>query len=71
MNLIFVPLIHSPNLNFIERLWKFMRQKIIRVKYREKLSEFERDSMQFFNTIHQYQNELKPFIRTQLHLIQA
>jgi len=70
IRLIFLPS-YSPNLNFIERLWKFMRQKIIGVKYREKFTEFERDIVQFFNTIHQYQNELKPYIGTQLHLIQA
>lgn len=68
VKLIFLPS-YSPNLNFIERLWKFMRQRIIGVKYREKFKEFEFDIMQFFKNIKDYEEELRPFIGTQFHLI--
>lgn len=70
IRLIFLPS-YSPNLNFIERLWKFLRQKIIGVKYREKFKEFEYDVMQFFDHIKEYETELRPFIGTKLHLIEV
>jgi len=60
---------YSPNLNFIERLWKFMKKYIIGVKYREKFKEFEYDVHQFFDNIDQYKSQLKQFIGTDLHLV--
>lgn len=60
---------YSPNLNFIERLWKFMKKYIIGVKYREKFKEFENDVMQFFEDFPQYETKLRQFIGTELHLV--
>ena len=60
---------YSPNLNFIERLWKFMKKYIIGVTYREKFKEFEFDIHQFFNTISQYEDRLRKFIGSDLHLV--
>lgn len=70
IELIFLPS-YSPNLNFIERLWKFMKKYIIGVKYREKFKEFEYDIQQFFKNINQYEDKLRPFIGTQLHLVKV
>lgn len=60
---------YSPNLNFIERLWKFMKKYIIGVQYREKFKEFEYDIHQFFDNIEQYKTRLRQFIGTDLHLV--
>jgi len=60
---------YSPNLNFIERLWKFMKKYIIGVKYREKFKEFEYDIHQFFDNFNQYETRLRKFIGTDLHLV--
>ena len=60
---------YSPNLNFIERLWKFMKKYIIGVKYREKFKEFEYAIHQFFDNLDQYKSPLKHFIGTELHLM--
>lgn len=68
IKLIFLPS-YSPNLNFIERLWKFMKKYIIGVKYREKFKEFEADVRYFFDNIQQYEKELRQFIGTELHLV--
>lgn len=68
IELIFLPP-YSPNLNFIERLWKFMKKYIIGVKYREKFKQFEEDIRYFFNHIPNYEEKLRPFIGTELHLI--
>ena len=68
MELIFLPP-YSPNLNFIERLWKYLKKYIIGVKYREKFKEFETDVVQFFENISQYKDTLRPFIGTELHMV--
>jgi transposase len=68
LKLIFLPP-YSPNLNFIERLWKFMKKYIIGVKYREKFKEFEYDIHHFFDNFDQYGTRLRQFIGTDLHLV--
>ncbi len=60
---------YSPNLNFIERLWKFMKKYIIGVKYREKFKQFETDVRYFFDHIADYEEKLRPFIGEKLHLV--
>jgi len=52
---------YSPNLNIIERLWKFFHIKH-RDKYFEKFKEFEKETLHFFKTIHRYDNELKTLL---------
>ena len=42
---------YSPNLNPIERLWKFMRQRVMYNKYYEKFSEFNDSVLNFFKNI--------------------
>lgn len=68
IKLIFLPS-YSPNLNFIERLWKYMKKYIIGVKYREKFKEFEQDIHYFFDNIDQHEEKLRKFIGTELHLV--
>lgn len=46
---------YSPNLNFIERLWKYMKKYIIGTTYREKFKQFEMDIHQFFDHIEQHE----------------
>lgn len=70
IKLIFLPS-YSPNLNYIERLWKFMKKYIIGVKYREKFKEFEADINYFFTHIENYKDKLRLFIGTDLHLIKV
>lgn len=68
IKLIFLPA-YSPNLNFIERLWKFMKKYIIGIKYREKFQQFEYDIHQFFDNVSRYEKELRQFIGTEMHLV--
>ena len=68
IKLIFLPP-YSPNLNFIERLWKYMKKYIIGVKYRDKFKQFEYDIHYFFDNISQYEDRLRQFIGTELHLV--
>lgn len=52
---------YSPNLNIIERLWRFFHEKH-RDKYFEKFKEFEEAVLLFFKNIHQYDSELKTLL---------
>lgn len=70
IKLIFLPS-YSPNLNFIERLWKYMKKYIIGVKYREKFKEFEDDIHYFFDNINLHEEKLRKFIGTELHLVKV
>jgi transposase len=49
---------YSPNLNIIERLWKFFHEKY-RDRYFEKFKEFEASALSFFENIHQHDEELR------------
>lgn len=57
IHLIYLPP-YSPNLNIIERLWKFFHEKY-RDTYFEKFKEFEIAALSFFQNIHQYDHELR------------
>lgn len=52
---------YSPNLNIIERLWKFFHQKH-NDKYFERFKDFEETVLTFFQNIHQYNKELKTLL---------
>jgi transposase len=52
---------YSPNLNIIERLWKFFHSKH-HDAYFEKFKEFETAVLSFFQNIHQYDEELKSLL---------
>jgi len=60
---------YSPNLNFIERLWHFMKKYIIGTKRRQTFKEFEADIQVFFDDIGDYRDRLRQFIGTEMHLI--
>ena len=52
---------YSPNLNIIERLWRFFHEKH-RDKYFERFKEFEKAVLYFFQHIHRYDSELKTLL---------
>jgi transposase len=60
---------YSPNLNFIERLWHFLKKYIIGIKRRQTFKEFEADVHAFFDHMGDYEARLRKFIGTQMHLI--
>ena len=52
---------YSPNLNIIERLWRFFHEKM-QNNYFEKFPEFEQAVLSFFQNINQYDDELKTLL---------
>ena len=53
---------YSPNLNLIERLWKFMKKKVINSFYYEKYDEFKEAILDFFKNIKSYKKELETLL---------
>jgi transposase len=68
IKLLFLPA-YSPNLNFIERLWHFMKKYIIGIKRWDKFKDFEAHIHDFFDNIGDYEQRLRQFIGTEMHLI--
>jgi transposase len=62
IRLLFLPP-YSPNLNIIERLWKFTKKNILYAKYYDKPKEFHQTIENFFININQnFQKELKSLL---------
>lgn len=53
---------YSPNLNLIERLWHFMRVKILNSTYYEKHDQFKSAILSFLGDIKQYKSELRSLL---------
>lgn len=59
---------YSPNLNLIERLWKFMRKKIINTQFYRTKEEFRQAIVKFFTNIKQYKDELSSLMTLNFHV---
>lgn len=57
IQLIFLPS-YSPNLNLIERLWKFFKKKVLYNTYYENIKDFRLACIQFFRNINAHWGEL-------------
>jgi len=62
---------YSPNLNLIERLWKFMRKKVIDPVFYRTKDEFRANVLSFFENIAQYKDELKSLLTLNFHVIKS
>lgn len=70
VKLMFLPS-YSPNLNLIERLWKFMKKKILYNTYYEKFDTFKEATLGFFENIEQYKDELDSLLTNNFNLLNA
>lgn len=61
IKLVFLPS-YSPNLNLIERMWKFFKKKVLYNTYYEKLEDFRKACIKFFRNIESYHDELVPLL---------
>lgn len=70
ITLLFLPS-YSPNLNIIERLWKFTKKKILYAKYYETPAKFHLAITDFFQTINQnYNADLKKLLTLKFQFFQ-
>ena len=68
--LIFLPT-YSPNLNLIERLWRFFHQRATWNRYFETFEEFRTTSLNFFKNLNIYQKELSFLLTDNFQLVPA
>lgn len=62
---------YSPNLNPIERLWKFMKKKMMANHYYETIVEFRKSLSEFFRGIRKYWPELETLLTDNFQIMQA
>ena len=61
LKLVYLPP-YSPELNLIERVWKFFKKKVLYNKYYEDLQAFRQAAIQFFSNIADHENELRAIL---------
>lgn len=60
---------YSPNLNLIERLWRFFHMKVTNNHYFETYDEFRKSSLRFFRNLDYYKEELSTLMTDNFQLI--
>lgn len=68
IELFFLPS-YSPNLNLIERLWKFSKKKLVHNKYYEKFDLFVEIVKQYFNNLERYKKDLIKILTQKFEII--
>ena len=67
IKLIFLPP-YSPNLNLIERYWKFFKKKVLNNRYYETFDEFKQACKSFFRKRKKYLPELQTLLTENFHI---
>lgn len=62
---------YSPNLNLIERLWKFPRQKIINTTFYRTKGQFRIAVLNFFNRLPEFGPDLASLLTREFHILHA
>jgi len=62
---------YSPNLNLIERLWKFLRKKVINTSFYRTKEKFRQAILNFFENIEQYKPELETLLTLNFRLAKS
>jgi transposase len=62
---------YCPNLNIIERLWKFFKKKIMKNMYYKEFNDFLDNIYTFFKDIKEYENELLNLLSLNFQIIKA
>ena len=61
----------SPNLNLIERLWKFLRQKIINTAFYRTKGQFKTAILDFFDRLPEFGQEPASRMRLKFHVLDS
>jgi transposase len=62
---------YSPNLNIIERLWKFSKKKLMHNRYYEKYEMFEKEVKKFYENIYVFNEKLKNVLNLKFQIMSA
>ena len=70
ITLIYLPP-YSPNLNLIERLWRYFKKKVMKNRFYQTFEEFEKAVEQFFINFDDYTADLKSLLSFKFGIIKA
>ena len=59
---------YSPNLNLIERLWKYLRQTVLDTTYYETLDAFRKAITRFFDNVDEHAEALRSLMQPNFHI---
>jgi transposase len=62
---------YSPNLNLIERFWKFLRQKIINATFYRTKGQFRTAVLDFFTRLDEFGQDLAALLTRKFHIIHS
>jgi transposase len=62
---------YSPNLNLIERVWKFFRKKVMNNRYYATFREFSEEALMFFDCLSDYADELRTLLTHNFQLFDS
>ncbi len=68
IKLVFLPA-YAPNLNLIERLWKFFKKKVLYNRYYESFREFRKACEEFFLNPRKYHRELRSLLTENFEIV--
>ena len=68
IKLVFLPP-YAPNLNLIERLWKFFKKKVLYNRYYESFETFRQACEAFFSNPQQHQSELRSLLAENFEIV--
>ena len=60
---------YSPNLNLIERFWKYTKKKLVRNKYYKIYKEFRAKAFQFLNNVEEHSEKLKSLMVEKIEIV--
>ena len=60
---------YAPNLNLIERFWKFFKKKVLYQQYYETFKEFRAACKKFFRQAKRYKKELRSLLAENFHIV--
>jgi transposase len=62
---------YSPNLNIIERLWRFMKKQIIGLSFHDTYKAFKASVLNFFDHLNDYEYELKRLLTLKFQILHS
>ena len=62
---------YSPNLNLIERLWGFMKDRVLKNQYYETFAAFQQAIQKFFAHLHDYADSLSSLMTENFHILNS
>ncbi|MBK9337485.1 MAG: transposase [Lewinellaceae bacterium] len=59
---------YAPNLNLIERLWKFLRKQVTSYNFYEHFTQFRKAILDFFKNIKEHKQALESLLTLKFHI---